>query len=88
MLLKKGGVIVGNPTTMEACTSTEVMQHSMDLYEENLERHLKQRRLWLWKKATFIARMVIKMASWNQGCILDQDLSDEEDRGSSYCVLH
>jgi hypothetical protein len=47
---------------MELGSANTPSAHCMALYEENVEQYLKSRRLWLWRKAIFVVRLVVKMS--------------------------
>ena len=50
------------PGEMDNQRNLQMKLHSMQLYEANLEGFLSKRRVWLWKKAVFMARLVVKLS--------------------------
>ena len=46
---------------MEVAAGTNVAAHFMAGYESNLETYLAARTSWLWRKAVFIVRIVVKL---------------------------
>ena len=47
---------------MELGSANTPSAHYMALSEENVEQYLKSRRSWLWRKAIFVVRLVVKMS--------------------------
>ena len=63
VLVKDGGQgqLVFNATSIDDALSNIPTKHSMDLYEVQMEMFLTHRRQWLWKKAIFVVRCIIKL---------------------------
>ena len=59
--MKRGGHLVFTPGIMDKLMGVSPLQHSISLYERNLEAYLAHRRRWLWRKACFVVRIIVKL---------------------------
>ena len=62
ILIKPDASMVFSPGTMDRQGDASRQAHAMNLYEANLEIFLAKRRKWLWRKAIFMVRLIVKLA--------------------------
>ena len=64
VLMEGAGTLVFAPGALDEKSSLKPAMHRMALYEANLENFLLRRRQWLWRKAVFAVRIIVKLRAY------------------------